>query len=64
MSESTLFPESDSDEPREIAVPWTQAGAIRTFLHRWSWRADRDVVEQELRELIAECSQGRINGQP
>lgn len=28
---------------------------VVVFLNRWSWRADRDQVEIELRELIADC---------
>ena len=50
---SDLFP--DEPIPHEITIPWTLDGAIRVFLHRWSWRGDKAVIEKELRELIAEA---------
>ena len=36
--------------------PWTAEHAMRTFLNRWHWRGDREGVEGELRELLAEWS--------
>ena len=48
-----LFP--DEPTPLEIEIPWTLDSAIRVFLHRWSWRDNKAVIEKELRELIAEA---------
>lgn len=59
MSASTdLFaglPGSQQPAGGGIDLPWSLDRAIGTFLNRWAWRTDREVVERELRELIAEA---------
>jgi hypothetical protein len=62
---SDLFaglPESQqpfAGQPEEI--PWTLDRAIDVFLHRWAfnWRAERGVIESELRALITEAKAHR-----
>lgn len=57
-SEPFLF---ERIEPAEVAdalgaeeIPMTRDRAIALFLNRWTWRGSREVVEKELRELIAQ----------
>ena len=50
-----LFERPRTDEiTDDERAAWTLDRAITVFLNRWTWRADRATVEQELRELIAE----------
>lgn len=42
----------DPAVPRVVEVPDTIDGRIDVFLNRWQWRGPRDVVRQELVELI------------
>ena len=46
------LPEAQQPIAGHIDVPRTLDQAIAVFLNRWHWRGPREVVEQELRELI------------
>lgn len=53
VSVADLFADA---EPETENIPFTTDDAITRFLNRWIWRTERrEVVEQELRQLIAEA---------
>lgn len=47
----------DDHQPPEVDIPWTLNRAITVFLNHWSWRGERAVIEQELRQLIADAKE-------
>ena len=52
---NSLFPPTDPPEEPDEDIPVTLDHLIAVFLHRWSWRDDKAVIEKELRELITEA---------
>ncbi len=49
----------DDDPTTVIDVPDSLDRRIYVFLNRWGWRTNRELVEHELRQLIAWAKEHR-----